>query len=218
MSDIFREIDEDIRRDRAIDVWKKYGPWFLTAAALIVAATAGYRAYVYYDTQKADALGARYQAAIEAANAGKSDESAKELAAIAAEGTAGYASLARFRLADERAATDAGDAARQFDLLASDSSLAPVLQGLARLRAATLLSDSLGYEALEARLKPLMVPGGTWGANARELLGLKKLKAGDAEAAGLLFDQIMTDQLAPGALKQRVEVYLALVKAGTKLP
>jgi len=29
MSDIFREIDDDIRRDQAIDVWKKYGPLFL---------------------------------------------------------------------------------------------------------------------------------------------------------------------------------------------
>ncbi len=41
MADIFREIDEEVRRDRAAELWKKYG-WLLTGlAVLAVAAMAG---------------------------------------------------------------------------------------------------------------------------------------------------------------------------------
>jgi len=218
MSDIFREIDDDIRRDQAIDVWKKYGPWFLVAGALIVAATGGYRFYTHYETQKAEAMGTRFQAALEASSAGKSDDAAKELNAIASEGGTGYGVLARFRVAAERSVTDKVDATKQFELLAADASLPPVLRGLARLRAATLVADTATLEELQTRLQPLVVPGGGWAGNARELLGLKALKAGDVAGAGKLFDEIMTDEIAPATLKQRVQVYLALVKAGSKLP
>lgn len=218
MSDIFREIDDDIRRDQAIDVWKKYGSWFLVAGALIVAATGAYRYYTHYETLKAEALGTRFQSALEASSAGKSDDAAKEFEAIVQDGGAGYALLARFRLAAERSVTDRPDAVKQFELLAADATLPPVLRGLARLRAATLLADTASLEELQSRLQPLIVPGGSWAGNSRELLGLKMLKAGDVAGAGKLFDEIMTDDVAPATLKQRVQVYLALVKAGSKIP
>jgi len=218
MSDIFREIDDDIRRDHAIDVWKKYSSWFLLFGALIVAATGGYRFYTHNEIQKAEALGTRFQSALEASLAGKTDDSAKDFNAIAAEGGVGYGLLARFRLAAERSLSDNVDSTKQFELLAADASLPPVLRGLARLRAATLIADTSTVEDLQARVQPLMMPGETWAGNARELLGLKALKSGDIAGAGKLFDEIMTDTIAPATLKQRVQVYLSLVKAGSKLP
>jgi hypothetical protein len=218
MSDIFREIDEDIRRDQAIDVWKKYGPMFFAVGVLIVALTAGYRFYKDYETKQIEAMGARFQSALEASAAGKTDEAQTALKAIASDGSAGYALLARFKLAIDKGTTDAAEGAKQLDVIASDASLPPVLRGLARLRAATLLADTLSYEDLQARLQPLIVPGGTWAGNSREVLGLKLLKAGDFSGAGKLFDEIITDEASPDTLKQRVEVYLALVKAGSKLP
>jgi len=218
MSDIFREIDDDIRRDQAIDVWKKYGPLFFAFGLILVALTAGYRFYTYYETQKAEALGSRFQAAIEASAAGKADEATKEFSAIAADGDVGYALLSRFRLAVERSLTDKAEGAKLFDVLASDATLPPVLRGLARVRSATLVADTASSEELQTKLQPLIVPGGTWAGNARELIGLKALKAGDIAGAGKLFDEIMTDDIAPATLKQRVQIYLALVKAGSKLP
>jgi len=218
MSDIFREIDDDIRRDQAIDVWKKYGPLFFAFGLILVALTAGYRFYTHYETQKAEALGSRFQAAIEASTAGKTDEATKEFSAIAADGGVGYALLSRFRLAIERSLTDKADGAKLFDVLASDATLPPVLRGLARLRSATLIADTASSEELQTKLQPLIVPGGTWAGNARELVGLKALKAGDIAGAGKLFDEIVTDDIAPATLKQRVQIYLAIVKAGSKLP
>jgi len=53
-----------------------------------------------------------------------------------------------------------------------------------------------------------------WRHSARELLGLAALKAGDYEAAGRWFDQIASDREAPPALRQRVNIYLELVRSG----
>ena len=43
MSDIFQEVDEEVRRDKAVEFWTKYQNSFSPLALLIVLATAGYR-------------------------------------------------------------------------------------------------------------------------------------------------------------------------------
>ena len=45
MSDIFREVDEDIRRDQIKKLWDRFGPYVLGLALLIVLGTAGYRGW-----------------------------------------------------------------------------------------------------------------------------------------------------------------------------
>ena len=42
MSDIFQEVDEEVRRDKATEFWKKYQNQILAAAVLIVLASAGF--------------------------------------------------------------------------------------------------------------------------------------------------------------------------------
>ena len=47
MSDIFQEVDEEVRRDKAAEFWKKYQNQILAAAVLIVLASAGFRYWQY---------------------------------------------------------------------------------------------------------------------------------------------------------------------------
>ena len=47
MADIFREIDEEVRRDKAAELWKKYG-WVVTSlAVLAVLAVAGWQYWLH---------------------------------------------------------------------------------------------------------------------------------------------------------------------------
>ncbi|PSC06368.1 hypothetical protein SLNSH_03530 [Alsobacter soli] len=218
MADIFREIDEDVRRDRAIEFWKKHGNKLIGLAFLAVAATAGWRIYDYNQTQRAEAAGARFEHAIELSRAGDTDEAEKEFAAIAKDSTAGYEKLARFREAAEQAKQSPAEGIKTYDALAGDSSVAPVLRDLARLRAAMLAVDTSSMDELKSRLQPLLASGSAWGANARELLGLAALKAGDYDAAGKAFDEIITDRTAPPSLKQRADLLLGIVRSGPIKP
>lgn len=213
MSDLFREIDEEIRQDRALEIWKKYGNVIIAVVILIIAGTAGYRIYAHFEQKNAEALGLRFQVALEASSAGRSEDAAKEFQAIASEGGKGYAKLARFRAAAELALTNKPEAIKLYDALSSDSSVPLVLQGLARLRAATLVVDDVSFDELKARVDPLLPQGGPWAGLARELLGTKKLAANDFQSAGEYFDAIITDDAAPASVKQRATMFLALVKS-----
>ena len=71
MTDIFREIDEDIRRDRTVETFRKYGSWFIGAAVLIVALAGAYRWYQQDRQHKAESAGGQFEAALEASRAGK---------------------------------------------------------------------------------------------------------------------------------------------------
>lgn len=218
MADIFREIEEEVRRDQALDVWKKYQNLIIGAALVVVLGTAGWRGYAYWQEQQAQKAGAQFQAALEASRAGNNEEANKLLDDVVKDGTPGYRKLARFRDAAALGAVDPEQGAKAYEALQADASLGTVLQDLARLRGTILVADGLSRADLDGRLQPLLQPGNPWAANAREIMGLAALKAGDMDAAGRLFDDIVTDRAAPAPLKQRAEVYLALVRGGPVKP
>jgi hypothetical protein len=213
MSDIFREIEEEVRRDRTLDLVKKYQNLFIGVAVLIVLGTAGWRFWEHQELQKAQEAGARFEQAIEDSRAGKSAEADKTFAEIEKTGPSGYRMLARLRDAAEIARTDAQKGIAAFDALAADGSLPKIVQDLARLRAAYLLPDTTTPDALRAKLQPLL-SGSELSGLAREMIGLALLKAGKFEDAGKVFDEILTDPNASPQLKSRVDLYLGLVKSG----
>ena len=42
MTDVFREIEEAIREDRAKELWQRYGNWIIAGAVALVIAVGGY--------------------------------------------------------------------------------------------------------------------------------------------------------------------------------
>jgi hypothetical protein len=218
MADIFREVEEDVRRDRALAFWKKYGNVLIALALLAVAGTAAWRGWVYWQTKQSEAAGARYEQAIEDSKAGRSEEADKELQALASGGARGYEQLSRLRLAAELGKSDLQGALKAYDGIVADTGFSTLMRDIARLRAGMLVADTAPLAELKTRLDPLLAPGSALGANARELLGLAALKAGDYEAAGKWLDEIITDQAAPASLRQRADLLLAIVRAGPVKP
>lgn len=218
MADIFREVEEDVRRDRALAFWKKYGNVLIALALLAVAGTAAWRGWVYWQTKQSEAAGARYEQAIEDSKAGRSEEADKELQALASGGARGYEQLSRLRLAAELGKSDLQAALKAYDGIVADTGFPTLMRDIARLRAGMLVADIAPLAELKTRLDPLLAPGSALGANARELLGLAALKAGDYEAAGKWLDEIITDQAAPASLRQRADLLLAIVRAGPVKP
>jgi len=217
MSDFFREVDEEVRRDKAVQFWTKYRYWFLALGLVIVAVTAAWR---YWDTRRVTAAadaGSRYEAADQMAREGKAQEAQDAFAALAKDGPKGYATLAKLRSADELATRDPQAAAKAYDALASDPGFDPAFQDLARLRSAMLRIDVEDPKVIEQQLAPMAGPGGAYRNSARELLALAAFKLNDFEAAGRWLDAIVTDPQAPPGARRRAEAFLGLVRAG-KLP
>lgn len=214
MADIFREIDEEVRRDKAAAIWSKYGNVFVALAVLAVLAVAGWQYWLHRENQASQAVGARLEAALKSSRDGNGAEAETILKELAESAPAGYRQIARFRLAAETAKRDAAAGVTAFDALASDGGLDQLYRDLARLRAGMLRVDLAPYAEVKTALEPLVTPQGVWRHSAREMLGIAALKANLFEDAGRWFDAIVTDPQAPQVLRQRTDLYLALVRGG----
>ena len=102
MSDIFHEVDEDVRRDKAENLWRRYQTPIYVVAFLIVAATGAWSYYQDKRQKEAEGANARFEAAAALINEGKVAEGAAAFDALAKDGPKGYAALARIRAAEAR--------------------------------------------------------------------------------------------------------------------
>ena len=173
MADIFNEIDEDIRRERLAQLWKRYGPYVVAAGIVMLACIGAWRGYEWWEAKKAAEAGSAFEAASALADEGKHDEAAAAFAKLAAEGTSGYRVLARIREAALQAQHDPSAAVAAYDALAADASLGRTLQDLAAIRAALIRVDSAPYPELQSRLEPLAGPGGAFRHRARTARALR---------------------------------------------
>ncbi len=217
MADLFREVDEDVRRDQAIQLWKKYQNWVIGAVVVVIVATAAWRIYEHFRLKAGEAAGMRYEAALQLLTGGKSAEAAAAFDALSKDGPRGYAILARLGAADALAAKDPTAAAKAYDALAADATVDPSYRGLARLRAAYLRVDSEDPKEFEARYSLYAGPDHPYRNLFRELLALAALRRGDVNAAQIWLDEIAGDAGAPGAVRARAAAFLEVLQGG-KLP
>lgn len=214
MSDIFREVDEDLRHEQYKKLWDRFGPYVIGAAVLIVAATAGFRGWEYWQGQRAAASGDRFIESIEASQAGNHEQAIDILEDLAAGSSGDYPVLAGFRLAAERAATgDLSGAVEEYDAIAGRSGVPDEVRNFARIRAAFIEVDNASADALRDRIGDLADTGNPWRHTARELIGLAAWRDGDNDTARAQFEAIVNDAETPGDLRQRAEVLLDLITA-----
>jgi hypothetical protein len=220
MSDIFREVDEEVRRDQALQFWHKYQNYAIGIAILVIAATAAWKAYTTYQVRAAETAGSRYEAALQLLRDGKTAEARTAFAALAQDAPAGYRLLANFATAAATAASDSAAGANAYDALANDAATPALMQSAAQIRAALLRLDDADLNELKRRLEPLTLAGKPFRNGAREILGYAALRANDFDLAAGQFDQIVVDPISTPSQRQRAEAMLAIVQAGkaTKSP
>ena len=216
MSDIFREVDEEVRRERLQQLWERHGNLIVALALLIVLAVGGWRGYDWWENRKAAESGAAFEAAVALGESGKQAEAQEAFSKLAKDGSSGYRTLARFREAPELAKADPAAAVKVYDSLAAESGIGRSLQDLAAIRAGLILVDSATPAELATRLEPLTATDRPFRHTARELLALGAWRAGDAAAAKRWFDLIATDVETPAGTRQRIEVLMTLSGAKAK--
>ena len=190
MSQLFDEIDEDVRRDQLKKLWEKYSVVIIAGAILIIASVGGWRGYQYVEARKAAEAGAAFDKAVELADANKHTEAEAAFAELVAKAPFGYRTLSRLRLAAEIANRDPQAAAKMFDEIAADRSVGAADQDLARIRAAQLLLESISYPNMKERLEASAASGATFRHTARELLALSAWRANDTTAARQWLDAL----------------------------
>ncbi len=210
---LFREVDEEVRREEFEKLWKRYGNYVVAACFGVVLGVAGIKGWQYWQKTASEKAGAEYVQAMQLANDGKSGEAATAYAKLVNGSHGGYALLSRLQQAGllaEQGRRD--DAVKLYDEIAGDMSADGTLRDLARVRAAYLLSGQASADDLKSRLAGLDVAGSAWRASAHEIIALAHYRAGNLTEADQLVKQLLADPQTPSGLRQRARLFAAILK------
>ncbi len=214
MSDesLFREVDEEVRREQALKLWDRYGTYMVAASVGIILAVAAFKGWQYYSTQRAEAAGVAYFNALKVAEQGKPEDTAAAFAAVTSAGNAGYAELARLDEASQFARRGERDKAiAAYDAFAKDTSNSKELRDAATIRAGYLLADTATSADLVSRLSSLDTPDGAWRLAVREIYALAAYREGNYPEVDRLVNEILADPTVGDGLRQRAQIIEAVV-------
>ncbi len=212
MADIFDEVNEDLRAERAQRFAKQYGGWLIALVLLTVAGVGGWQAWRWNQIRQNEAVATTFLGAMrdttsvsgappaDAARTAALDTYAK----IAGTAPEGYRTLARLRAAALKA--DAGDlpgASALWTEIAQDSTADPLLRDLATLTWAQRQVDAGDAPQVQARLQPLLATGNPWRPLALECQAWILIRTGQEAQARELLKILVADTGAPDGVRGR---------------
>lgn len=213
MSDIFREAEDELRKETAESVAKRAAPFLIGAVVLALIGGGGWQLYQGQQTKNAQAASVAYDAAMGKLQAGDlpgGEAALAEIVKTAPSGFAAQAALQRGAVLQEQGKT--AEARAAFDE-AAKAIRDPDLADLARLRAAYIASDSETREQLTARLNPIIERKSAFAPLARELLAAKAWDAGDSAGARATYSLLQLDINAPEGVRTRAGQAIAVIDA-----
>ena len=210
MADIFKEVDEDVRRDQMLRFWRKYRTYIVAAAVLLLIGTAAGLGWREWRESQRLAESAEFVAALALLEQGRNAEAGQALATFAEKARPGYAALARLREAGARLA--GGERARAvatLDALAADATADTLMREVAALLAAVAAIDDGAPADVAGRLTALSVDSKPFRHLAREMQAVLALRTGDLDGARKIYIDLAQDAAAPSGVRERAGEVLA---------
>lgn len=213
MSDIFREIEEELRRDNLLKLWQRYAKYIIAAVVIVLVIAGLVVAWRQYQASQRQAQAARYSAALALAQTGKDAEASKLFDDLAQQ-SGGYGLLSAFEHAELLAKSgDHKGAAAAYDRIAADSAIGPQFRDVAELLSVMQSFPAADAKTVIERLRPLTANDNPWRATALDLTAAASLKSGDREAARKIYQQLSDDLTAPQSLRARAAEMAAALKS-----
>jgi hypothetical protein len=208
--EFIREVDEAVRQDRWLKLWKEHGAYIVGAALAVVIGTAAGVGWRTWQESQRQAEAESYLAATELLRQNRPAEAAAAFRALAGDADSGYAVLAHLQAA--HALGQAGDEAGKLAMLrqlADDDAAAPMYRELGGLLA---LQQQFGTESpdnLTSQLESLTSADNPWRYSALELIALAQMRAGDTDAARETLSTLVGDPRTPPDLGRRAAELLS---------
>lgn len=200
-----REVDENLRRDRARDFAKRYGNWLIGAMLLFLVASGGWIYWQNFREQRAQGQVEELAQIYGKIGSGAPGTSAQQLDQLAAKGssTAVRASALFTAAALALQSNDQPAAIAKYRAIAADGSFPQPYRDAALIRHTALEFDRIKPEDVIARLAPLAKPGNPWFGSAGEMTALALVKQGKSAEAGRLFAAIARDKSVSDPIRSR---------------
>lgn len=199
-----REVDEALRQDEAVALWRRWGIAIVAAVVLGLIAFAGWLWWQQHRVTVSEDQGVKFTTAMEALGANQPNKATPVLAELAKDGSQGYSALARFTEADiALQKNDLAAAAKKLAEVANNSGAAQPLRDLALVRQTLAEYDTLKPQVVIDRLRPFAVKGNPWFGSAGEMVAIAHLRLGQRDLAGRMFGEMARDEAVPDSIRQR---------------
>lgn len=207
MSDILKEIDEELQREHMAALWRKYKIPVLGAIALVILATATFSTWRQHKESREVALSVALGSL--ATRPGMTEpQKVEAFQAFARQNPeTGQGVLAQLTAVGGLLKDGKRDEAiKQLDALANDSYANQMTKDYARLIRIQLLLDTGDPVALRQQLVPLAENGQPWRYNARMMQGLLYGKHGDYVRARDIFKALGESSDAPTTTREEAKL------------
>jgi hypothetical protein len=199
-----REVDENLRRDRARDFGKKYAGWLIAAVVLFLAASGGWIYWQDYKTKQSEQAVDQLAQIYTALGKGQVPNAPARLDVLSKDRSKAVRASALFgRAAVAVQQNDTKLAIAKYREIAADTSLPESFRDLALVRQTALEFDALKPEEVVARLAPLAKPDNPWFGSAGEMTAMALIKQGKKAEAGQLFATIAKNDQVPEQVRAR---------------
>lgn len=211
----FREIEEELRQEKAATFAKQYGPYVIAAVVVLVGGVGGFKAWESHQTSTRIAATDAYISAVREADRAGAGDAISALTTAAETGVGGIDQLAGMRLASELA--DSGDsegAIAAFQAIVNDADADTDLRALASVNLGSLLLNQGDSPAAIAAVQALTTQNSAWQHAALEISALAALDSGDVTAARGHLERIINAGDAPSSLRARATTILGTLPVG----
>ena len=204
MSDIFQEIDEDLRQDKVARLWKAYGKYLIALAVFIILVIASYRFIEHKNEKNREQTSELYELASETGRSGDKKAAIELLSDEMFDENIGYSIISKLKKAAlAKSNNDLEGTEIVLKEIITNEDIPLYLRDLARLK--LFASDS---DNNSSQLEVLIEEEGPWRFLALELKGGIQLEGGNLKEARSIFKELTDDANTPNNLRRRASEIL----------
>ena len=210
MSDILRQVDEDLRKDRLLKLWTSYKIYIVGSILITLISLSGYQYYLSSTQSKNEAIVEQYINSINLIDANASIQQLLELNEVDNSFIKGLAQLKRAEL---YFVTENNDQAIELlESISTDESLNLIIRDLALYKYLMIQLDDLDKDLYFEIIDSQNLKVSKFKYLFRELKALKYLIEGDRINSLEIFESIISDENSPIDLKTRSEKFINISK------
>lgn len=218
--EFLEEVEKDIRQEKLLQLWRKYGKQATAGLTAIVILVAGYNLWSQYEYNKQIQMAEKLIAAQELNSQGELGKAQTILTSLSDASSTTYKSLALFQkagiLAQDKTAANLNEAVKIYSQLAENKRIEPLWRDLAALLALMVRMDipDVKVEELLSQVEPLTSDQNAWRYFAREMKGILLYQKGDKAHSTEIFARLVQDNQTPSGISLRSRLMVQIVSAG----
>lgn len=209
MADLFQEIDDELRQDKASRLWRVYGKYVVAAAILIIISVGGYKFWQQKQLDDGEKASISYESALARSASGDHKGAIDQLNGEEIGAVAGYAALSQMQKANLAMKINDFEAALiTFKDIAENDNYPQSIKEWASFRyVAVRVEKQIGSNA-PADVDSLIATDSPWRFLLKEIKAIREIETGNKSEAKAIFSELADDENAPERLRVRAAEFL----------